>query len=275
MASAFDKYPKLRDGEVVVLPRGRYGMCCCDCSLVHDLHVKVNDKGDIQLQAFRNETETKLLRDERAGRFITDASPKTRKRRIRAEDVVEDGQTVSVSLAMMDSWQRDVHDHYHQPHTVPGYTSTPQNIADARAAARSSYIARQTSAWKYPGAQQFSDAPSPRPRYQPPEYTPPSASEIRSLRDAARASRDAWVSRAQSAWKTAPLNFSPRIRDAAQPDVSNLPDPADVQRRRDAEYATRVQNLQNAWKSPVGTGNPNRAAAIEAARRDVTNEDRR
>jgi hypothetical protein len=46
--------------------------------------------------------------------------------------------------------------------------------------------------------------------------------------------------------------------------------PNDVQRRRDAEYARRVQALQNAWRSPAAAAN-----SVERQRRLVTYEERR
>jgi hypothetical protein len=48
-----------------------------------------------------------------------------------------------------------------------------------------------------------------------------------------------------------------------------------VERRRSAEHADRKLRLSEAWRTPTGTGNPNRANAVEAARRDVTHEDGR
>jgi hypothetical protein len=51
--------------------------------------------------------------------------------------------------------------------------------------------------------------------------------------------------------------------EAPQPDTSNFPDPDAVERRRSAEHADRKLRLSEAWRTPIGTGNPNRANAVE------------
>jgi hypothetical protein len=64
--------------------------------------------------------------------------------------------------------------------------------------------------------------------------------------------------------------FVPRsTRDAAQPDLGGRPE--DIQARRDASY---TDQLSNAWKSPVGRCDPNRAAPIERERMAQTFETR-
>jgi hypothetical protein len=114
-------------------------------------------------------------------------------------------------------------------------------------------------------------------------------------RKAARLARDEWVARLQDAWK------HPPTRDGGQPDSSsapqelrrylrgNEPDDDGAPRRRlserpqDAEWRRYRDNLQNAWRGPIGRTNPNaatsegsaverRAAAVEEDRRDFTHE---
>jgi hypothetical protein len=197
-----------------------------------------------------------------------------RRRRDIDDSEVADGETIHVGLELMDSWQRSVHDHFHRPNTVPGYVNTPQNIADQRASARRLWIDRAGSAWKHPGTQQITDAPAPRPRYEPPQYIAPSASDIRDAMAKRDAARRQWIEDKQRAWQKPFTAF----RDGPQPDVSILfrgdPDDPDddpdngngadaVERRRAREHADRKVRLSEAWRTPTGTGNPNRATAIE------------
>jgi len=57
------KYPQIIAGSwnKVSFPEG-YFMGCCDCGLVHKLRFKVSKKGNIYMQAFREEKETQYLR---------------------------------------------------------------------------------------------------------------------------------------------------------------------------------------------------------------------
>ena len=106
----------------------------------------------------------------------------------------------------------------------------------------------------------------------------------------AREARRQWIDRQANAWR----NPTP-VRDAEQfhrvspqefSQALGTPNPmlqppwrdadADaVERRRSAEHADRKLRLSEAWKTPTGTGNPNRATEIETARRAVTHEGRR
>jgi hypothetical protein len=61
-------------------------------------------------------------------------------------------------------------------------------------------------------------------------------------------------------------------RDAAQPDLGTRPE--EIQARRDAAWKSYTDQLSNAWKSPVGRLDPNRAGAIEAERMSATFETR-
>jgi hypothetical protein len=90
-------------------------------------------------------------------------------------------------------------------------------------------------------------------------------------RDAARRQ---WIEDKQRAWQKPFTAF----RDQ-QPDTSTLmrgdpdgpdDDPDDngdiqdrIEQRRAREHKDRMEALQNAWRSPVGTSSPNRATAIE------------
>jgi hypothetical protein len=56
--------------------------------------------------------------------------------------------------------------------------------------------------------------------------------------------------------------------DGAQPDLGN------IQARRDAAWNSYKDQLSNAWKSPAGRLDPNRASGVEAERRAQTFENR-
>lgn len=47
-------YYQVTDGEWIRVPRRGYKEMCCDCSLVHRLNFRVNAKGHIEIQTFRD-----------------------------------------------------------------------------------------------------------------------------------------------------------------------------------------------------------------------------
>jgi hypothetical protein len=243
-------YPQVHSGDVVEIPRtGKYIRECCSCGATHSLTVaKVTDKS-VALRVFGNPTTLRLADAKRKRKPDDDPDDDDR--------IVEDGESVRITMPMMDALQKSiaqaelqrraalpVNARDHQPHYVD--IQTPA-IRDARAqaiAARDARIALASNAWR--------SSPSPTP-----------------VGDA-REARRLWIDRATNAWKSPALNLtpvvnSPRIRDAAQPDLGSRP--ADLQARRDAEYAQRCRDLENAWKSPAM-----RANEIEAHRKAFTFE---
>jgi hypothetical protein len=214
----------------------------------------------------------------------TAARPIKRKRRDDDDTVIPDGGGVKVSLALMDSWQRAVHDHFYKPKPVavintglrhaPGYIdSNSQTVRDAKRKAvqsRDAWLARQSSAWRSTAAPLL-----------------PATVGV-SDRAKAIAAREAKIRMMCDAWRTptpvrdnaAYLQPQTPQRQAlwgamqqmgAKVDVpSSLPDPAAVQARRDAQFAQRCRDLENAWRSPSA-----RANEVERQRRTLTHEDRR
>jgi hypothetical protein len=282
MASALAKYPKVKDGETILLPRNApYGMACCDCSLVHDLHVKADDRGRITLQAFRNEKETKALRDER--QFVRDAKRKKPKNGDDDPDndtEVEDGQSVHVGLMDGTALQRAIAAYDAQlrrPATptpvvdtafhVPGYVNIDtREVRDAREKARQArqeLIDRTTNAWRSPN--------------NPPLPRPPTFHDANQMR---REARDSYIARTTSAWRNIP---NPSASRDADPGMSfhrvspqefaaayNAPPRQSPEAMREASYNERTRQLTQAWKNP-----PNAFAAanaVEAMRRQTTNE---
>jgi hypothetical protein len=206
------------------------------------------------------------------------------------DEVIEDRRGVRVKMQMMDTakpfkWVHcltdaeakaitDAHARAHQPHYVTVDSASVRHARQRAMDARREMIDRASNAWRSTPAPPVADA---------------------------REARRQWIDRACSAWKT-PVRDSymqpqtpERQRlwgamreagakvDAPQPDTGNLPDPRmqshfrstdpdAVERRRSAEHADRKLRLSEAWKTPTGTGNPNRATEIEAARRAVTHE---
>jgi hypothetical protein len=183
----------------------------------------------------------------------------------------------------MDAWQRDVASwarayRDHQPGFRSSNAREVQTARDAARAARNTWVRSKTEAWR------STAAPAPV------------------TSNDARASRLAWIDRAVNAWKTPPSTLSvPDNAGYLQPqtpqrqalwnamraagakvDGSNGDpddpddDPDDMQdrieRRRAAEHADRKVRLSEAWRTSTGTGNPNRANAVEASRRAVTHE---
>lgn len=56
------KYEQVQDGEWMHLPRRGLHLACCDCSLVHDLAVKVDEAGKIWVRVKRHNRATAALR---------------------------------------------------------------------------------------------------------------------------------------------------------------------------------------------------------------------
>jgi hypothetical protein len=188
-------------------------------------------------------------------------------RRRLADDEVADGETIHVGLELMDSWQRDVAAwartyRDHQPGFRTVASREVQTARDANRASRDAWLNRATQAWR------------------PTAPAPPVAD--------AREARRLWIDRATNAWRTpTPVRdnaafLQPQTptrralwgamqQTGAKVDVpSSLPDPAAVQARRDAQFAQRCQDLENAWRSPAAAAN-----SVERQRRAVTNEDHR
>jgi hypothetical protein len=196
------------------------------------------------------------------------------KRRRLDDEEVADGETISVRMEMMDRWQKDVARwaaerrdavRQHQPHFIDSNSPAVLDAKRKAVEARDRWLARQSNAWR--GSTNV-----------------PTGNVCKD----ARASRLAWIDRATNAWKTptpvrenaAYLRPQTPTRRAlwgamqqmgAKVDApSDLPDPAAVQARRDAQFAQRCQDLENAWRSPAAAANE-----IERQRRAVTNEDHR
>ena len=198
------------------------------------------------------------------------------------DDEVEDGRGIRTPMMMMDTkpkpvrWISPLTDaqaqaatdawaRRHQPHFIDSNSREVQTARDAARAARDEKIKAQANAWRGSAS------------------TPPVVTD-------AREARRQWIDRQTNAWR----NPTP-VRDAEQfhrvspqefSQALGTPNPmlqpprrdadADaVERRRSAEHADRKLRLSEAWKTPTGTGNPNRATEIETARRAVTHEGRR
>lgn len=57
------KYPKLKDGEGIEIENEQIlKFACCDCGLVHDIGVAIEDNGKIGLAFKRNKRATGQLR---------------------------------------------------------------------------------------------------------------------------------------------------------------------------------------------------------------------
>jgi hypothetical protein len=261
-------------------------MACCDCDLVHTVHVKADANG-VQLQAFRNHAETKALRAERAGQFVADA--KKKRRRDPDDDEIDDGRGVRTPMLAMDTKPKpvkwispisdaeakaitDAHARAHQPHYL---SSTSREVVDAQARARESrlqWLDRTRTAWRPPNS------------YIPPTPTPTTVGV--SDRAKAIAAREAKIRTMCDAWRTpTPVLDNPGYLQPQTPERQRLwgamraagarvdgpqPDPAAVQARRDAQFAQRCRDLENAWRSPAAAAN-----AVERQRRLVTHEDHR
>lgn len=53
-ARARSEYIKVVDGEWIEVPKRGYKEQCCDCGLIHVMNFRVNAKGKIEIQAFRD-----------------------------------------------------------------------------------------------------------------------------------------------------------------------------------------------------------------------------
>lgn len=47
-------YLQVKDGEWIEVPKRGYKEQCCDCGLTHVLNFRINAKGKIEIQAFRD-----------------------------------------------------------------------------------------------------------------------------------------------------------------------------------------------------------------------------
>jgi hypothetical protein len=56
------KYYHVSDGEVLEVPWRGYKEMCCDCHLVHRHNFKVNEKGKLEIQSFRDDRATAAAR---------------------------------------------------------------------------------------------------------------------------------------------------------------------------------------------------------------------
>jgi hypothetical protein len=200
-----------------------------------------------------------------------------RKRRDNDEDddeILEDGQSYRVPIHLMDARQRSVHAQF----SATDLRDLRQLVSDSRR----EMIDQQSRAWTMGRHVEL-----------PPQRRAMSLADAQAMR---REAREAYIARISDAWRTQPTGSV----DAAQPDLGGMrftrvspqeflsalnragpgaamlqpdrPDYEAIRRRANDEY---VNNLQNAWRTPVGTGSPNRATEVERQRRLVTHEDRR
>jgi hypothetical protein len=63
-------YYQITDGEWVIIPRRGFKEQCCSCGLVHRLNFRINAKGQLEVQTFRDERATAAVR--RAFKFEKD-----------------------------------------------------------------------------------------------------------------------------------------------------------------------------------------------------------
>ena len=47
-------YYQVSHGEWIIVPKRGYKEQCCDCGLIHQLNFKIDDKGRIHIQTFRD-----------------------------------------------------------------------------------------------------------------------------------------------------------------------------------------------------------------------------
>ena len=47
-------YYHITDSEWITIPWRGFKEQCCDCGLIHRLNFKVNDKGELEMQTFRD-----------------------------------------------------------------------------------------------------------------------------------------------------------------------------------------------------------------------------
>lgn len=63
-------YYHVTDGEWITVPMRGYKEQCCDCALTHRMNFRINDKGKIEIQTFRDDRSTAALR--RSFKFTKD-----------------------------------------------------------------------------------------------------------------------------------------------------------------------------------------------------------
>jgi hypothetical protein len=63
-------YYQVSDGEWIIVPMRGYKEQCCSCALTHRMNFRVNEKGQIEIQTFRDERATAAAR--RNFRFTKD-----------------------------------------------------------------------------------------------------------------------------------------------------------------------------------------------------------
>jgi len=63
-------YYQITDGEWIQVPKRGFKEQCCSCGLVHKVNFRVNDKGQFEIQTFRDERATAAVR--RAFNFSKD-----------------------------------------------------------------------------------------------------------------------------------------------------------------------------------------------------------
>ena len=51
-------YYHVTDGEWITVPKRGYKEQCCDCGLIHRMNFKINAKGGIDIQTFRDNRAT-------------------------------------------------------------------------------------------------------------------------------------------------------------------------------------------------------------------------
>jgi hypothetical protein len=156
------------------------------------------------------------------------------------DEMVPDGRSLKVPLALMDSVQRrfafDANNH--RPHFAePTYEERTR-----RQATRDSYIEGLTTAWKRsprttedrkdPNLGSFSDA---RPQLD--------AADAQARKNAAYRERNRLLA---NAWRG---DAAPKPDDDPDDDTDN-----NDQARREKAYSDYVQRLQNSWRATVGAG---------------------
>lgn len=63
-------YYQITDGEWITVPKRGFKEQCCSCGLVHKLNFRINTKGQVEIQTFRDERATAAVR--RGFRFEKD-----------------------------------------------------------------------------------------------------------------------------------------------------------------------------------------------------------
>lgn len=53
-AKAKSEYYHVQDGEWITVKKRGYKEQCCDCGLIHTMNFRVNAKGQIEVQSFRD-----------------------------------------------------------------------------------------------------------------------------------------------------------------------------------------------------------------------------